>query len=407
MRRGKDVTLTRPLAGLKVVDLTIWVQGPLAGQLLADLGADVIKVEKPGQGDFARGLMSLYGASLKSERGDGFLFDMVNRNKRSIAVDLNRAEGQDLVHRLVKDADVFVTNLQPETLKQFRMTPEDLSAANPRLIYALGAGLGRHGDLVHLPAQDTTATAFSGFMYTASAGEEPSYLPGALADVMAGTNLAFGVLAALRQRDATGEGQVVATSLLQGLIWLQQLALGTMANIGSGFRTFDSASATNPFMNIYRCADGEWIALGFANMSRESWLDLCAAIERPDLQDDERYARNSDRLGRAPELVQLMTRIFIEKPREEWIAIFREASLPFAPVRRLADVLADRAIREEGLLGSTDSGVVFAPPPFMLEGVTNPGADAPEFASDTFSVLTDLGMDAGEIARLQSDQVVW
>jgi crotonobetainyl-CoA:carnitine CoA-transferase CaiB-like acyl-CoA transferase len=398
---------TSPLAGLRVVDLTIWVQGPLAGQLLADLGADVIKIEKPGQGDFARGLMSLYGADMQTKRGHGLLYEVANRNKRSIAVDLRKDEGQRLIHRMLGTADIFVTNLQPSTLNQFGLAPERVRKLKPDLVYALGTGLGRHGILADLPAQDTTATAFAGFMYTASRDDEPYYPPGALADVISGTNLAFGILAALRLRDKTGEGQFVSTSLVHGMMWLQQLSLSTIANLGNHLKRFDPATARNPFMNLYKCSDGEWIALGFAVMNREGWLGFCEVVGMPELSTDERYARNRDRIARSQEMVELLTCVFIRKSRDAWVTAFRDASLPAAPVRRLDELLADDAVRADGILGDTVLGTTFVRPPFTLDGYQPPTGDAPDYAQDTFSVLTDLGLSPEEVARLHQDEVVW
>jgi len=370
-----------PLDGVKVIDLTIWVQGPLAGQLLADLGADVIKIEKPGQGDFARGLQTLFGASMRTSRDTSLLFELVNRNKKSIAVDLRKEAGRRILHALVRDADVFVSNLLPRSLKVFGADAETLMAINPRLIYAAGGGLGSQGDLANVPAQDTTGTAYSGFMYSVSGDGNPQYPPGAIADLVSGTNLA--------------------------LLWVQQLHVGAIANTGDPLRPFDPANAANPFLNLYRCSDGEWLALGMTAMRRDDWFAFCDLMERPELKEDERFHRNRGRIEHARELVAVIAEEMALRPRDEWLERIEASGLPCAPVRRLEELIRDPKVLSENALTHTPSGMTFVRPPFNMDGVPSHADDAPEFASDTFEVLSGLGLSAEEIARLEEDGVAW
>lgn len=396
-----------PLAGVKVIDLTIWVQGPLAGQVLADLGADVVKIEKPGQGDFSRGLATLYGASMRTPQGKALMWEMVNRNKRSLAIDLRREEGRAILHRLIAEADVFVTNLLPRTLREFGASPEEITAINPRLVYALGGGLGTRGELADVAAQDTTGTAYSGFMYTLSKDGDPYYAPGALADLLSGTNLAFAVVAALLRREKTGRGEVVSTTLLQAMLWLQQLHVGAIANTGESLRPFDPANAANAFLNLYRCGDGEWLALGMTAMTRDDWYTFCDIIERADLKHDERFERNRGRIDHARELIAIMSAAMASRPRDEWLNRISASGLPCAPVRHLEEVIADPAVLSEELLTRTPSGMTFVRAPFNLDGVPAASDDAPEFAADTFGVLSEAGLTPEEIARLEENGVVW
>lgn len=399
--------LVAPLAGVRVVDLTIWVQGPLAGQLLADLGADVIKVEKPGQGDYTRGLQTLYGASMKTGKGTGLLWELVNRNKRALAIDLQKPKGRELLLALVREADVFLTNLRPSTLASFGASPDELMGVNPRLIYALGTGLGVRGELADIPAQDTTATAYSGFMHTVAAGDEPYYIPGALADILSGTNLAFAVLAALMRREKTGRGEIVSTSLLQAMLWLQMLHAGAIANTGQHLQKFDPATAANAFINVYRCADGEWLALGMTAMGSDDWHAFCDITGRPELKDDPRFARNRGRIDHARDLIKIVQDVMAERPRDEWLDRIRSIGLPCAPVERLEEVLRDPRLASEGLLTQTTSGMTFVRAPFDMQGVPVRTADAPDYAADTFGVLSEAGLSAEEIAALEGEQVVW
>lgn len=402
-----DTNFPAPLSGVRVIDLTIWVQGPLAGQLLADLGADVVKIEKPGQGDFSRGLQTLYGASMVTADGRALMWELVNRGKRSLAIDLRREEGRAILHRLVAEADVFLTNLLPRTLKQFGATAEELTALNPRLVYAQGGGLGTKSALADIPSQDTTGTAFSGFMYTASRDGDPYYPPGGLADVLSGTNLAFAITAALLRREKTGAGEVVSTSLLQGMLWFQQLHVGTIKNTGETLLPFDPANAANAFLNLYKCGDGEWLALGMTAMSKDNWFDFCDVIDRADLKHDERFERGRGRIEHARELIAIVAEAMAKRPRAEWLERIVGMGVPCAPVRRLNELLDDPDVQAEDFITQTTSGMQFVRAPFNLSGVPTGTEDAPEFARDTFAVLSEAGFSPEDISALQEQGIVW
>jgi crotonobetainyl-CoA:carnitine CoA-transferase CaiB-like acyl-CoA transferase len=395
-----------PLHGVRVIDLTIWVQGPLAGQVLADLGADVIKIEKPGQGDFTRGLQTLYGASMRTADGKALLWELVNRNKRSVGLDLRVAEGQALLHRLVEDADVFVTNLLPSTLERFGASEEKLTSVNPRLVYAHGGGLATSGPLADTPSQDTTGTAYSGFMYSVSRDGEPHYPSGALADLLSGTNLAFAITAALLRREKTGHGEVVSTSLIQGMLWLQQLHVGAIMNTGDELRPFDPMLAPNALLNLYRCGDGEWLALGMTAMSGEDWAAFCEVIARPELKDDPRFRDNRGRIMNAQELIEQVGEALAMRPRDEWLGRIPGTGLTCAPVRRLKEVLADPDVAD-ALLTRTHSGMTYVRAPFNIGGVPETSGDAPAYGADTFNVLAELGLTPEEIAKLQQAEIAW
>jgi crotonobetainyl-CoA:carnitine CoA-transferase CaiB-like acyl-CoA transferase len=396
-----------PLSGVRVIDLTIWIQGPLAGQVLADLGADVIKIEKPGEGDFTRGLQTLFGASMVTRDGRALMWELVNRGKRSVAIDLRKDEGRAILHRLIAEVDVFLTNLLPRALEQFGATAEQLMAINPRLVYAAGGGLGTKGALANVPSQDTTGTAFSGFMYTASRDDDPYYPPGGLADVLSGTNLAFAITAALLRREKTGAGEVVSTSLLQGMLWFQQLHVGALKNIGEPLRPFSQANAANAFLNLYKCGDGEWIALGMTAMSRDNWYAFCDVIERPDLKHDSRFERGRGRIEHAKELIALVAEALAQHPREIWMQRIVGMGIPVAPVNRLAEVLDDPDVQAEGYVTETPSGMRFVRSPFNAAGVPAQADDAPEYGRDTFAVLSEAGYTPEEIARLEANGVIW
>jgi len=344
---------------------------------------------------------------MRTATGRGLLFELVNRGKKSIAIDLRKPEGQALLHQLVKDADVFLSNLLPRTLAQFDAAPERLMELNPRLVYAQGGGLGARGDLAGVAAQDTTGTAYSGFMYSISTDGEPHYPPGAIADLVSGTNLAFAIVAALLRREKTGSGEVISTSLLQGMMWLQQLHVGALANSGEPLRPFDPENAANPFLNIYKCADGEWIALGMTAMTRDDWFAFCDLAERPDLKEDQRFERNRGRIEHAKELVGIVAAEMLKRDRDAWLDRISASGLPCAPVRRIDDLVRDPKVLSEGILTNAPSGMTFVGPPFNLDGVPPASSDAPDFAADTFEVLASLGLSPERIAELQENEIAW
>jgi crotonobetainyl-CoA:carnitine CoA-transferase CaiB-like acyl-CoA transferase len=280
-------------------------------------------------------------------------------------------------------------------------------ALNPRLVYAKGGGLGSTGELAHIPSQDTTGTAASGFMFTASRDDVPTYPPGGLADVLSGTNLAFAAVAALLRRERTGRGELVSTSLLQGMLWFQQLNVGAITNVGEPLHQFDPHNAANAFLNLYRCGDGEWLALGMTAMGTDAWLSFCDTIGRSDLKSDSRFERNRGRLEHSRELIAIIGEAMAKRPRAEWLDLITHSGLPCAPVRRLHEVLADPAVQAEGMLTETTSGRRFVRAPFNMDGVPASTGDARDFAADTFAVLTEAGLTPEEIADLERNGVIW
>ena len=239
-------------------------------------------------------------------------------------------------------------------------------------------------------------------MYTVSRDGDPYYPPGGLADVLSGTNLAFAITAALLRREKTGVGEVVSTSLLQGMLWFQQLHVGAIKNTGEQLRPFDPANAANAFLNLYRCGDGEWLALGMTAMGKDDWFAFCDAIERADLKDDERFERGRGRIEHAKELIAIVAEAMAKRPRAEWLKRIVGMGIPCAPVRRLDELLDDPDVQAEGFLTETPSGMQFVRAPFNIAGVPAQTADAPDFASDTFAVLTEAGFSAEEISSARA-----
>jgi crotonobetainyl-CoA:carnitine CoA-transferase CaiB-like acyl-CoA transferase len=397
---------TGPLAGVRVIDLTMWIQGPIAATLLADLGADVIKVEKAGVGDHGRSLQSVYGVDMRRGDSPQLLWTVCNRNKRALALDLAHIEARPAFEALVRSADVFITNLMIEPLLRFEAHEEAIRALNPRIVYARASGFGEAGPWANDPCQDTLGMAYAGLLMTCSPdGRQPYYPPGALSDVLSGTMLAFAILAALRERDRTGEGQYTGTSQVQTLLWLQTLNVGAVANLGQAFEASDRTAPPNPMFNTYLCGDGRWMALGMAVQAM--WPVFCEQVGRPDLVADPRYATMESRRANARALVAELDAMFLTQPREHWLSRMRERGLWVGPINRVDDLLADEQVRANGYLLTLDNGWVTPGMPFTLRGHEPGTAPGPEHGADTEAILRELGFGDDAITRLRASGAAW
>ncbi len=395
-----------PLAGVRVVDLTIWVQGPIAATMLADLGADVVKVERTGDGDFSRGLASLHGVDLHREDAPHLLWATCNRNKRAITLDLRREEAAPVFRRLLATADVFITNLHPTALTELGADESSVKAANPAIVYACGTGLGSAGPRALDPCQDTVGMAYSGFMFTSSnSPDEPNYPPGALSDVLAGTMLAFGVLAAMRERDRTGRGQTVTSSQLQALLWLQSLNLAAAANLQETLVPFDRTHPASPYMSVYRCGDDRWIALGLVRS--DQWSTLLGAIGLDEYRSNLHFTRARDVRKNAAAVIRVLTARFATASAEHWLDRIRGAGLWVSPVNRAAELPNDPQTVANGYLTSLDDGWQTPGLPFSLDGYQPPTRSAPAYGEHTTEVLEELGYGEADILSLKVVDAAW
>lgn len=329
-----------PLAGVRVLDLSRVLAGPLCTMVLGDLGADVIKVERPGAGDDTR----QWGPPWAGDESAYFL--AVNRNKRSVAADLKSAEGQALVRRLARGADVVVENFAPGMLAGWGLDYEALSRDNPRLVFCAISGYGSDGPEAGRPGYDFAVQARAGWMsITGEADGVPSKVGVAVIDVLTGQNAAIAVLAALRERDASGWGQRVEVSLwdsaLAGLVNVTQSALVT----GREPRRWGNAHAT---IVPYQSFEGADRAFAVAVGNDAQWRRLCAAIGADELGADPRFATNPGRVEHREAVVGALAAVFRAAPAAEWLARMEEAGVPCAPVQTVGEALRDPALTERG-----------------------------------------------------------
>ncbi|MCS7277088.1 MAG: CoA transferase [Dehalococcoidia bacterium] len=401
-----------PLEGIRVIN---WSQFTPSGAaaILGDLGADVIKVEHPERGDAYRGMAAMYGEAMNMAGGRHVGFEAVNRNQRSITLNLASPEGRELFCRLVAVSDVLITNFEDRVRRKHRVDYDDLAAINPRLIYAVSSNFGPRGPLAGRRGFDQVAQARSGLMWAMGdrEQEEPVQVVGGICDQMAATVLVMGILAALVARERDGMGQRLDSSLLGSMIHLQSIGLTVASLRGRGWSRHDRRRTRNPLTNHYRCADGKWILFGEIQADR-FWGEFCRALGLEELEHDPRFATAmGGRRENAEELIRILDRTLATKTREEWIRIFEEQQVSFAysPVQDYQEVLEDPQARENGYLVEYDHPAVGHPVRLVGHPVQysrTPASirrPAPEFGEHTEEVLSELlGCSWEEIAELRS-----
>lgn len=330
-----------PLDGIRVLDCGTLQSGPACCAILADLGADVIKVESPTGGDSERGARKVSGVPVGLPHGLAYPFEVHNRNKRSVAVDLTKQEGRAILNGLVAIADVFVHNYRPQVAERLGFGFAELARVNPSLVYANCSGFGLKGPRSKDAAVDPIAHAVSGMML--GIGEPdmgPVHLPGAIADQATALMLTCGILACLRGRQITGGAQQVHTSMLGTLLWLQTNNLLVSILAGGPRPRQTRTGPVNPLVNYYRCQDGKWILLAHFQADRY-WAALCRALGRSALEKDARFATMQAREDHAAELVAILDDVFGSRAQGTWLKLLGEADLVFAPIQDYWEVIHD------------------------------------------------------------------
>lgn len=385
--------MTGALEGITVLEAGLLVQGPQAAALLAQLGADVTKVELPGFGDQSRWLPISTG-DLRSA-----YFMGCNRGKRSITIDVRVPAGRDVFLRLAEQADVVITNFKPGTMDAWGLGYEALAARNPRLVYAAGSAFGPVGPDAEREGADLSAQAAGGLINATGTDDgEPSTVAVTIADHISSLNLVSGVLAALMARERTGRGQRVDVSLLGSQIWAQAseytfyLASGELP--GKPNRGHPMIAG---LYGIMPTADG-WIALvGVTADRKPAFYD---AIGRPELATDERFATPLLSKPQKAELFAILAEVFVERTTAEWCEILRAAGQRYAPVRTYAEVADDPQVWQNGYLTEVDGARVVGTPIRLSETPTRVGGPAPDLGADTFDVLLAAGYTDDELAEL-------
>lgn len=392
-----------PLDGIKVVELSMYVQGPVAGLTLASLGAEVVKIEQVGQADYMRNFQSAFGVTF-DERGKEWIYGSLNRNKRALALDISSEAGRPVFERLIQRADVFLTNLRQSGLTRFGADAETLMALNPRLVYCRGAGFGVRGPMANDPCQDTVGMAHAGFMDATSPTDVPNYPPGSMSDVLTGTNMASAIMAGLVKRATTGRGCVVATSQTQALLWLQLQAVGVAANLGTRLERFDPYTSSNPLFTVYETSD-RWLAI--AALQAPHWPAIARAVGLEHLLDDPRFETLSAVQANRDEFRPMFAAHLRGDTSDHWWQALRQSKAWVAPVNRLEDLAGDDNVLENEYLVTFDDGFIGPPAPFEVDGFRGVRGPTAAYGEHTDAVLADLGYDDEAILQLKVEGAVW
>jgi crotonobetainyl-CoA:carnitine CoA-transferase CaiB-like acyl-CoA transferase len=392
-----------PLNGIKVIELAQIMAGPTCGMLLADMGADVIKVEKLPGGDDTRSYTE------PSINGESAAFMILNRNKRGIAVNLKKPGGLEVVKKLLADADVVTENYRKGTLEKLGLGYEVLQQLNPRLIYCAVSGYGRTGPYADKGGFDLIAQGFAGIMsITGEPGGPPAKSGTSIADINAGILAALGIVSALVARGTTGRGQMVETSLMEAAIqqtyWQAAIYFATGQNSGP---TGSAHILTAPYQ-AFPTKDG-WINVGGANQS--NWERIVKVIGRPELSDDPRFRTNGDRMKNLAALTPLIAERLERRPSADWIREFEAAGVPVGPVNKIGDMLADEQVRARDMVVEVDharAGRVKAlgHPIKFSETRGEVKRAAPLLGQHTREVLGELGYCAARIDELVGEGAV-
>ncbi|HVT21252.1 MAG TPA: CoA transferase [Mycobacteriales bacterium] len=390
---------SKPFEGVRVVEVAAWTFVPGAGAIMADLGADVIKIEPPA-GDPQRGLMNLLS---QTDGGPNPFIEIPNRGKRSVTLDLKADGGRALLLRLIETADVFLTSYLPKLRERMRIDVDDLRSVNPRLVYVRGSGWGSTGPKVDVGGYDAAAAwAGGGAMYklTEPGTESPAMQPAAFYDLQGSSYIAGAVAMALFRRERTGEGGVVDVSLLNTGMWSMSPDIVAAPYTGELFRA-DRKNAGNPIASFYRTADDRWISLVCLQSDR-FWGELCGLMGRPELADDPRYVDQVARYKNRRECVEELDRIFAAKTVDEWRQVLAGFSGVWSAAQSFAELHEDEQVAANHYLSdvSRGDGSTFrlVAPPYQFDGEpSTSGRAAPELGQHTEEVLLELGMDWDEV----------
>lgn len=389
-----------PLSGIKVVELGVWVAGPSCAAILADWGAEVIKIEPP-EGDPFRGLYAgLLGIPMNPP------FELDNRGKRSIALNLDVEDARYVAGDLIDAADVFVTNMRPRVLEKYGLTYHELRDTNPKLIYCNLTGYGPDTEDANRAAYDVGAFYARGGVAAGltAPGQEPPLQRGGMGDHMTGANAAGAVAAALFHRERTGEGQRVAASLLRTGVYMMGWDTNTALR-GMPVNTFDRRHTPNPLINSYQDANGKWFWLLLLQGDRH-WPDLLKALDAAHLGEDARFATLLDRLQNTEAITNELDKVLATKTLAEWGPIFDRENVWWAPVNTVAEVISDPAAKAAGAFieipGPDGAPLrqVATPVDFYGTPVT-PTTWAPELGQDTETILLEYGYDWDRISSLK------
>ena len=408
--------MTAVLEGVRVLDVTQWAMSPVAGAVLADWGATVLKIEHPETGDPMRGLVAT-GLVGDASTDVNFMWEIPNRGKRGLGIDLSRSEGQRLAHQLAATCDVFLTSFLPDARRRLRIDVDDIRALNPRIVYARGSGHGTEGDQAGTGGFDGTVYWGRAGMAIASSPPDvalplPMPSPG-FGDLMSGLVLAAGITTALFHRERTGHAPTVDVSLLGVAMWQMSPSITAAALFGNPepkrfARKITRVPVGNPLVNVFRTKDDRFVQLVFLQSDRH-WPELCAALGRPDLEDDPRFATAEARAANSVACQQELDREFASRSFVELRAVLDATTGIWSPIQEAAALLDDAQVHANGYLRPVDAAggpLQLVANPIVFDETQPDLERAPMLGEHTDETLLELGYDWDALITLKEQGVI-
>lgn len=410
-----------PLAGLTVLDLTRILSGPFCTMLLADFGADVIKIEQPGTGDPARGNGPFLttgpdgkptSATAQGPGAYSSYFMSINRNKRSIAIDLTKPKGAALLLDLVEKADVLVENFRPGTMEKFGLGYDALQARNPKLIMASISGFGQSGPYAKRPALDVIVQGMGGMLsITGEPGGDPVRPGASIGDITAALFTTVAIQGALLERQTSGQGQYIDISMLDCQVAIMENAFTRYFTLGEIPARIGTRHPSSTPFQAFKTANGH-VVVAIMGGSTEQWPLFCAAIDHPELMDDERYQSGWGRTQNYDELIPIIEEAMLTKTNDEWTELLGSMGIPAGPVQNIAEVAVDPQVNSRDMFVDIDhpalGSVRFAGNPIKLSRTPTVSASSPpDLGQHSSEVLAQqLGMTEAQVSELIADGIV-
>ena len=385
------------LSGLRVIDCGTYIAGPAAAAILSDFGAEVIKIERPPYGDPYRYLGQVPGMPVSDQN---YCWILDARNKKSLALNLSDEEARQALLKLIATADIFITNYQPQSLRKFKLTYEDLAPLNDRLIHASITGYGEHGDDAEKPGYDATAYwARSGLMQQMHNGDaDPVQSPAGFGDHPTSVSLFASIMMALYQRQITGRGSKVFTSLMANGIWSYGCSVQAALCGATFLPKWTRKNAICPLVNHYVARDGRRMFFCLLDPVRD-WKHLCTALGLDELHDDPRFATTKARQENSAELVKRIDEVMATRDLDDWSAIFKKYDLVWGPVPSATEIAQDPQAQE--IFTEIAPGLKTVKNPLNIEGIEKSQSQMPPAIGEhTREVLTSLGLTQEEIANM-------
>ena len=406
--------MSGPLEGIRVIDLTRILAGPFSTMLMADMGADIIKVEQPGTGDPARGngpFLSPGGAE-SSEQQFSTYFMSINRGKRSIAIDLSKPKGREVLLKLAETADVLIENFRPGTMQKLGLDYEVVKARNPRIVMCSVSGFGQSGPYAHRPALDVIVQGMGGMLsITGEPGRGPVRPGASIGDITSALFATIAIQSALLERHNSGEGQYIDISMLDCQVAIMENAFMRYFTLGQTPQRIGTRHPSSTPFQAFQTADGH-VVVAIMGGSTDQWPLFCVAIDHVELIDDERYTTGWSRTQHYDELIPVIEEVMREKTTSEWVELLSDMGVPVGPVQDIAEVANDPQVNHREMFVELPHPVLgqvkFTGNPIKMSRTpSGPRRVPPQLGEQTSEVLTaDVGLSPEDVAELFNEGVV-